>query len=98
MNYKKRYKELLDKINQYNAGEIGITRIAYSNEEQTCTHAFMRMCKAENMKIRLDDCGNMIARREGKIADLPPVVMGSHLDTVYQAGKYDGAVGVTAGA
>ena len=97
MNDKKRYKELLDKINQYNAGEIGITRIAYSNEEQTCTHAFMRMCKAENMKIRLDDCGNMIARREGKIADLPPVVMGSHLDTVYQAGKYDGAVGVTAG-
>ncbi len=97
MNDKKRYKELLDNINQYNAGEIGITRIAYSNEEQTCTHAFMRMCKAENMEIRLDDCGNMIARREGKIADLPPVVMGSHLDTVYQAGKYDGAVGVTAG-
>ena len=97
MNDKKRYKELLDKVNQYNAGEIGITRVAYSNEEQTCTHAFMRMCKAENMKIRLDDCGNMIARREGKIADLPPVVMGSHLDTVYQGGKYDGAVGVTAG-
>src|SRR5699024_3154886 len=26
----------------------------------------------------------------------PPVMMGSHLDTVYQGGKYDGAVGVTA--
>ncbi len=97
MNDTNRYKELLDNINQYNAGEIGITRVAYSNEEQTCTHAFMRMCKTENMTIRLDDCGNMIARREGKMADLPPVVMGSHLDTVYQGGKYDGAVGVTAG-
>ena len=36
-----------NKINQYNSGEIGITRIAYTNEEQTCTHAFMRMCKDE---------------------------------------------------
>jgi hydantoinase/carbamoylase family amidase len=96
MVYNKRYQELLNKINQYNTGDIGITRVAYSNEEQTCTHAFIRMCKNEKLQIRLDDCGNLIARREGKIAGLPPVVMGSHLDTVYQGGKYDGAVGVTA--
>lgn len=96
MGYKKRYQELLDKMSQYNAGDKGITRVAYSNEEQTCTHAFMRLCKDEKLQVRLDDCGNMIARREGKIAGLPPVVIGSHLDTVYQAGKYDGTVGVTA--
>jgi hydantoinase/carbamoylase family amidase len=94
--YKERYKELLDKVNQYNSGEKGITRVAYSNEEQACTHAFMRLCKDEKLEVRLDNCGNLIARREGKIAGLPPVVMGSHLDTVYQGGKYDGAVGVTA--
>lgn len=83
-------------MNQYNAGEKGITRVAYSNEEQACTHAFMRLCKDEKLEVRLDNCGNLIARREGKIAGLPPVVMGSHLDTVYQGGKYDGTVGVTA--
>lgn len=96
MVYRKRYQELLDKMNQYNAGEKGITRVAYSNEEQACTHAFMRLCKDEKLEVRLDNCGNLIARREGKIAGLPPVVMGSHLDTVYQGGKYDGTVGVTA--
>ncbi|WP_338447688.1 M20 family metallo-hydrolase [Niallia oryzisoli] len=96
MNNKERYEILFNKINQYNAGEKGITRIAYSDEEQTCTHAFMRMCKDENLEIRMDACGNVIARREGKRSDLPPVVMGSHLDTVYQGGKYDGVVGVTA--
>jgi hydantoinase/carbamoylase family amidase len=96
MVYKKRFEELLNNINQYNAGEIGITRVAFSNEEQSCTHQFMRMCKDEKLKVRLDDCGNLIARREGKIPGLPPVVMGSHLDTVYQGGKYDGVVGVTA--
>jgi len=83
-------------MNQYNSGEIGITRVAYTNEEQAGTHAFMRMCKAENLEIELDPCGNLIARRKGEIKGLPPVVMGSHLDTVYQGGKYDGLVGVTA--
>lgn len=92
-----RYEALLNKMNQYNAGDKGITRIAYSNEEQTCTHAFMRLCKDEGMDIRLDNCGNLIARREGRSAGLPPVVIGSHLDTVYRGGKYDGVVGVTAG-
>ncbi|MGP7817124.1 M20 family metallo-hydrolase [Niallia sp. 01092] len=96
MELKKRYEALLNNINQYNSGQVGITRVAYSNEEQACTHAFMRLCKDEGLDIRLDSCGNLIARREGKQNDLPPVVMGSHLDTVYQGGKYDGAVGVTA--
>ncbi|WP_099352566.1 Zn-dependent hydrolase [Fredinandcohnia onubensis] len=91
-----RYQVLFNKINQYNSGEKGITRIAYTNEEQTCTHAFMRMCKTEGLEISMDQCGNVIARREGKNKDLPPVIMGSHLDTVYQGGKYDGVVGVTA--
>nr|WP_309100209.1 Zn-dependent hydrolase [Fredinandcohnia onubensis] len=91
-----RYQVLFNKINQYNSGEKGITRIAFTNEEQTCTHAFMRMCKAEGLEISMDQCGNVIARREGKNKDLPPVLMGSHLDTVYQGGKYDGVVGVTA--
>jgi N-carbamoyl-L-amino-acid hydrolase len=96
MDSKERYEALFNNINQYNSGEVGITRVAYTNEEQTCTHAFMRMCKAENMDIRMDNSGNVIARRKGKIKGLPPVVMGSHLDTVYQGGKYDGVVGVTA--
>ncbi|MFD2444632.1 Zn-dependent hydrolase [Bacillus sp. CGMCC 1.16607] len=96
MDSKQRYQLLFDNISQYNSGEKGITRIAYTNEEQTCTHAFMRMCKAEGLDIRMDQCGNVIARREGKIKGLPPVLIGSHLDSVYQGGKYDGVVGVTA--
>ncbi|TQS75327.1 M20 family metallo-hydrolase [Ornithinibacillus gellani] len=97
MDTKKRYEDLLANMNQYNAGDIGITRIAYTNEEQACTYAFMRMCMSEKMAVRLDSCGNLIARRKGRNNDLPPVVIGSHLDTVYQGGKYDGVVGVTAG-
>ncbi|MED3841213.1 hydantoinase/carbamoylase family amidase [Niallia circulans] len=97
MDRKRRYEELLNNMNQYNSGTKGITRVAFTNEEQACSHAFMRLCKNEGLEIRMDYCGNIIARREGKQKNLPPVVIGSHLDTVYQGGKYDGVVGVTAG-
>lgn len=97
MDRKRKYEELLNNMNQYNSGTKGITRVAFTNEEQACSHAFMRLCKNEGLEIRMDYCGNIIARREGKHKDLPPVVIGSHLDTVYQGGKYDGVVGVTAG-
>jgi hydantoinase/carbamoylase family amidase len=96
MKGSERYQTLLNKINQYSSGEKGITRIAYTNEEQACLHALMRMCQDVKMKVRLDNAGNMIARREGRNNDLPPVVIGSHIDSVYQGGKYDGVVGVTA--
>lgn len=96
MEKRKSYETLLAKINQYNSGERGITRIAYTNEEQACTHALIRMCKEAKMTVRLDSAGNLIARREGKRNKLPPVVIGSHIDSVYQGGQYDGVVGVTA--
>jgi len=97
MDRKKRYQTLLDKINQYTLTDKGITRVAYTNEEQACTHALMRLCKDAKLAVRLDAAGNLIARREGRNNELPPVVIGSHIDSVYQGGKYDGAVGVTAG-
>lgn len=93
---RQRYEKILNKINQYNSGVKGITRIAYSNEEQACTHALMRMCKDAKMTVKLDQAGNLIARRDGKSNELPPVIIGSHIDSVYQGGKYDGVVGVTA--
>jgi N-carbamoyl-L-amino-acid hydrolase len=96
MGLAERFLKMFNTINQYNSSEKGITRIAYTNEEQTCIHAFMRMCKAEGLDLRMDQCGNVIARRKGRIEGLPPVLMGSHLDTVYQGGKYDGVVGVIA--
>jgi N-carbamoyl-L-amino-acid hydrolase len=40
--------------------------------------------------------GNMFARREGSDASLPPVMVGSHLDTQPTGGKYDGPLGVLA--
>jgi acetylornithine deacetylase/succinyl-diaminopimelate desuccinylase-like protein len=48
------------------------------------------------MHVRIDSCGNVIARREGSNPNLPVVVSGSYLDTVFQGGRYDGTLGVIA--
>ena len=58
---------------------------------------FKRWCEAVGAPVTLDDMGNQIARRPGARDDLPPVVVGSHLDTQPTGGKFDGVAGVLAG-
>ncbi len=46
------------------------------------------------MSARLDAAGNVVGRYEGERSGLPCLMLGSHLDTVRDAGKYDGMLGV----
>ncbi|MEM0945405.1 MAG: M20/M25/M40 family metallo-hydrolase, partial [Pseudomonadota bacterium] len=78
--------------------------IAGGNNRQTLTDAdgegralFQAWCEAEGLTLGLDRLGTMFARREGTEPDLPPVYVGSHLDTQPTGGKYDGVLGVLAG-
>jgi len=49
------------------------------------------------MAVRIDAVGNVVGRYEASQPDAPAVLIGSHIDTVIDAGKYDGALGVLAG-
>ncbi len=48
------------------------------------------------MSARLDAIGNVVGRYEGRVPGGPCLMLGSHLDTVRNAGKYDGMLGVVA--
>ncbi len=50
--------------------------------------------EAAGLNVRVDAAGNIVGRREGNEKSLPPILFGSHIDTVPHGGKYDGAVGV----
>ena len=52
---------------------------------------------AAGMAVRADAIGNLIGRLEGTDPDAPALLLGSHFDTVPDAGRYDGALGVLAG-
>ncbi|UVK52000.1 Zn-dependent hydrolase [Mesorhizobium sp. AR02] len=78
--------------------------IAGGNNRQTVTdedgegrHLFKRWCEAAGLEMGVDEMGTMFARREGTDPSLPPVYVGSHLDTQPTGGKYDGVLGVLGG-
>lgn len=80
--------------------EIG-PGVAGGNNRQTLTdedaegrRLFQRWAEEAGMTMSVDTMGNMFFRREGTEPDLPPVWMGSHLDTQPTGGKYDGVLGV----
>lgn len=78
--------------------------IAGGNNRQTVTdedgegrQLFKRWCDAAGLEMGIDEMGTMFARREGADPSLPPVYVGSHLDTQPTGGKYDGVLGVLGG-
>ena len=75
----------------------GNNRQTLTDEDAEGRRVFQQWCEAEGMTMGLDKLGNMFARREGADPSLPPVMVGSHLDTQPTGGKYDGVLGVLAG-
>ncbi len=89
-----RVQETFIELNRFSSEENKLTRLAYSPEDLRCRDVFIKLCEAEGMTVRIDAAGSVIAHRSGKDESLPPVALGSHLDTVIDAGKFDGVLGV----
>ena len=77
--------------------ELGLQRLAFTDYEHQSFDLIKSYLDQYSIAYREDAFGNLIARIEGTEAGAPAVATGSHLDTVPNGGKYDGAVGVIAG-
>lgn len=84
-------------------GAIGATpaggsfRPAASDADREARNLFAHLASEAGLTVTIDAIGNMFARREGLDPSLPPVLIGSHLDTQTPGGKFDGPLGVLAG-
>lgn len=76
--------------------EGGCCRIAATQEDKAGRDYVVARMKELGMAIRIDEIGNVTGTYEGQ-NNLPPVMMGSHIDTVGTGGLYDGNYGVMAG-
>jgi allantoate deiminase len=74
----------------------GLTRVFLSQEQKAASELVLGWMREAGMSARLDAIGNVVGRYEGDRPGLPCLMMGSHLDTVRDAGKYDGMLGVVA--
>ena len=75
----------------------GVRRVTLTPADREGRELFARWCREAGLELRVDAIGNMFARRGGSDAGAAPVVMGSHLDTQPNGGRFDGAYGVMAG-
>ena len=74
--------------------EGGLSRLALSDADKEVRDVFVGMCRDAGLTVRIDKVGNIFARRAGLDDGLPPVLVGSHLDTQANGGRFDGIVGV----
>ncbi len=75
----------------------GVCRIALTDLDRQGRDLFVRWCREAGCEIRVDQVGNIFARRPGRDMSRPPIMTGSHLDTQPTGGKFDGCYGVLAG-
>jgi allantoate deiminase len=73
-----------------------LTRLFLSDAHRRAAQAFIGWCGEAGLEARIDAAGNVVARYEGKRAGAPAVMLGSHIDTVRDAGRYDGNYGALA--
>ena len=74
--------------------DAGLTRVFASAEQRRASDLVLDWMRQAGMTAREDAIGNVVGRYEGDAPGLPCVVFGSHLDSVRDAGKYDGPLGV----
>src|SRR5256712_7661666 len=74
----------------------GLTRLALSDDDKRARDRVVAWMREAALRVPVDQMGNIFGERAGT-APLPPVMMGSHVDSVPTGGKYDGQLGVLCG-
>lgn len=75
----------------------GVKRLTLTDLDKQVRDWFRKQCEAVGCTVTVDEVGNMFARRPGRDNALPPICVGSHLDTQPTGGKFDGILGVLSG-
>lgn len=78
-------------------GLRGVNRLALTDADAAGRALVIKWLCESGMRVRIDEIGNVYGRREGRLTHLPPVLIGSHIDSVTTAGAFDGCLGVLGG-
>lgn len=74
----------------------GLTRLALTDDDKRARDRMVTWMREAGLRVTMDRMGNIFGERPGS-SPLPPVMMGSHVDSVPTGGKYDGQLGVLCG-
>jgi allantoate deiminase len=89
--------EIVNRINQLGAiseTPEHLARIFLTREHRAAANLILSWMRLAGMHAHLDAIGNVCGRYEGERPELPCLMLGSHYDTVRDAGKWDGPLGL----
>ena len=75
----------------------GLRRLTLTDDDRLMRDQLAAWAREAGYGVTVDAIGNMFLRREGTDPTLPPVLIGSHLDTQAAGGRFDGILGVLGG-
>ena len=84
----------MESLAEFSESPSQLTRQYLSEEHHQANGRVAAWMREAGMKVRVDAVGNIIGRLEADDPDAPCLMLGSHLDTVRNAGRYDGTLGV----
>lgn len=88
--------ERLDAFARFSDDPEGLCRLYLSPAHRAAADALSSWMAEAGMEVRIDAAGTVVGRYEGEGQGLPALLLGSHIDTVRKAGRYDGNLGVLA--
>ena len=91
---RKRLEESMEALGRIGAtAKGGLNRVALTDDDRRGRDLLVGWMREAGLTVTVDQMGNIFGQRAGG-DDLPPVLMGSHADSVPTGGKYDGQLGV----
>ncbi|GJD61271.1 allantoate amidohydrolase [Methylobacterium frigidaeris] len=92
-----RVMALIDDLARHTDEPGRLTRLYLSPAHRATAEAVLGLMREAGLAARIDAAGSVVGRMEGREPGLPALVLGSHIDSVVDAGRYDGPLGVAAG-
>lgn len=89
-----RIMERCDTLARHTELPGGLTRVFLSLQWRAAAEQVLAWMREAGMRAQIDALGNVCGRYEGASSGAPCLMLGSHLDTVRDAGRYDGMLGV----
>ncbi len=96
INPERLWNELIETAAIGGTAKGGICRLTLTDLDRQVRDWFRQRTEALGCVVTVDDMGTMFARRPGSGSGIPPIAIGSHLDTQPTGGKFDGVLGVLA--
>ena len=84
----------LDQLGAISSEEGALTRLYLTETHKTAAALVAGWMQEAGMATRVDPLGTVVGRHAGAGADAKVLIVGSHIDTVRNAGRYDGCLGV----